>query len=1756
MVEGRVDVLVVTALKDELDALLDIEVDGAGRSAWTEARDRHDFPFHVRELSNEHGELLHLAAAWSGEMGESAATERAGALIDEVDPTCLAMCGICAGRRGEVFLGDVIVASRVFAYDRGKQRSGGSGHEEDFLHDIETYNLEATWSMKASFFAEEFQRDWEGRRERPLSKASQRRWLLHTLQAHQQGEGPSPKEHPERKTRCPGWAERIQELREAGFLDRAPGRLQLTDKGLTHVEEEQLLDPDGQARDPGFRVHVGPLATGKAVKEDPELFDRLQRSMRKVLGVEMEAAAIGFVAERRGRRSLIVKAVSDYADHDKDDAYRRFACRASAAFLVGFVRKHLRPQVPDASSVRGPLRRSLEDKLLKPQEKLRDDFLARVERACALRAPEGTEIVRRHGPAPFSPFLEVSVFEGQHRFQRVFPVAVLDEPPTQEALDAFLRGIHARYHRENPSVISTLVHVGHAAPEELARRAYGKQVHLMSFAEYQGLIDFSAYLRRQTARLEADSIYPPALYVPQRAQVSIGGQGPAPQEDVLTALRGLLESPGPRFALVLGDFGTGKTFLLHELARRMASEDSALVPVLIEMRSLQKQRTLRELVAQHFAAADMGRMEVDKFLYMLREGRIVLLFDGFDELALRITYDRVLEHFETLIEAAGGDAKVVITSRTQHFLTDQDVKQELARRAEVLRGYRLIKLERFSEEQIQHFLLKRLGGESPASEYMELLRDVKDLLGLSENPRMLSFIADLGTEKLRAARERSGEISSAELYALLLSQWISGEHRRVNPAGAPKGLSWGQLRSAVTDLALLLWGRTERTVSMSELPEGLLAAVNAQGDHALDAEIIRHQLGSGSLLVRDEEGRFSFVHQSVLEWLVAEHAMRQLREKGEAFALDQREMSDLMADFFIALAGPQLARDWAQRKTMSTISMESGVAQRNALRILGRMRKEGVVAPAALVVESTVSTQLSGRDLRGQDLSGADLRKADLSKANLSGMTLVGADLSGADLREAQLASAELGQAKLVEANLAGAELSGANLLGADLRGANLKGARLRAAKLIGAKVDSLDGADVFGAALPGPAVILPTMMADSACFSVAFSPRDGLIASSHQGGSLRLWDALTGKGLRVLTEAPPPKALPHLQPRGNLILDIAFSPDGELLASSSDQGAVWLWSVASGRVLRVLEGHPSSLIRRIAFSPDGALLGAVGNDGNLCLWSIASGGRPLRTFDTGLPQLESLAFSPNGALLATASAGGVVYLYGVADGRFLDSFKVDEPPPLLDLTFSPDGSTLAVASSNTVTLRRLTERTSQRSALLPGLVMRITFSPDGALLALACSDGSIQLLSGSGSTSLHTNTIRGHSEVVRDLVFSPDGASLVSGSDDGTLRVWSTAEGQLMLTLRGHSGVAQGVAFDQTSPLLASAMANGRVCLWNLETGRFLTHLGSHPGAVQSVAFSPSGESLAVASEEVVYLWGHKDEVSQGPIIKIEALRLPLRGHSDRVSSVAFSPKGELLASGSKDGTVRLWSVTGNLERILEGHKGAVGSVAFSPSTALLASSSDDGTVRLWNVGDGRCLRELESWAGHCAGCVTFSPDGALLASASENGSITLWNVVTGKRLRGLKGVHAEDVRSLAFSPDGKTLASAATDGSICLWDLAAGGVPRVREKHGEFALGVAFSPDGRTFASVADDGAVRLWDTATGASLATLLELPDGWVAFRPDGRYRCGGDLGGAFWHTVDLCRFEPGELDPYLPTPLRLPEDEPLLPPGVAKPRAPR
>ncbi|WP_437807069.1 pentapeptide repeat-containing protein [Sorangium sp. So ce1078] len=1348
--------LVITALQLELDAVL--ALGEGGERGWQEALDPSGFRYHHREIPRDPargGAPLRVAAAWSGQMGEAAAAVRATHIVSHLDPACLAMCGICAGARGDVALGDVIVAQRVYSYDHGKliaTRDRRGQRSESLIRDIETYNLEKTWAMDAAYFARDRSLGAALAEERPRSLESQQRWLLHRLFDHEHAGAAPPTEHAELATLCPRYSDLVQLLRGKGLLDKRPGVLKLTKRAASLVKDERLRHPRGLPDDPPLRIHVGPIATGKTVREDPELFSRLRREVRKTLGAEMEAAAIGYVAEHLGRRSIIVKAVSDHGDHEKDDAFQAFAARASARFLLAFLQKHLPEQSapPPPLAVSAPARQGARS----------DDFLSRVQRVCELHAGQSAIVERFDAPPPFGQFLRVSRSDGG--IARTYPVAALDQPVSEEALEAFLTHIDARYRRDDSGMISHLIYRGDLASPALVDRAAARRVRLQSFVEYQGLIDFSRYLLWQTSRLENDTVYPPSIYIDQRMRILDPEE--SDEKDALSELTAWLGSPHGRFVVILGDFGTGKTFLLHELARRLGASGGPVVPVLLEMRSLEKARSLDELVAQHLARSQMEAIRLQAFNFMLGEGRIALLFDGFDELALRVSYDRAAEHFDTLIQAAQGNAKVVVTSRSQHFLSDRQVRMALAERAALLQGHRLTKLLPFTKEQIRLFLNKRLGSEAAGEERLRLLDDVKDLLGLSANPRMLSFISEIDSGELKAARERAGEITSAVLYRLLIERWLKGEFVRANPRGAPPGLSIDQLRKAATTLAMLLWQRTERTLNPGELPQRLLDDVQALSERRLESGTLAHQIGSGTLLVRDEDGNFGFIHQSVLEWLVAREAATEVLKTGDSAALGVREMSDLMIDFFGDLAGPAVSLGWADAALRGAAGE---MAKKNALRMQARLRDE--IVGVELTVLRSVGVELAGHDLRGEDLSGQDLRGANLSGANLSEARLVETRLEGASLARATLVGADLTRARLSGADLSGADLSGARLLGADLRRARLEGAVLRAAKLVGARLDSgaLEGLDAAGAALHGMSPQPQVTRRAPSCVALAWSEDGRTLASAKEDGSLVLWEIGTGRPIGGVSNlAEQPRTLKFV--RGDAALTLWTGR------------SLLRWDVTTGRIERLLvEASPAA---EAAIGPE-ALLAIGSSTDDIKLWSRRNR-EPLgiRVGRVGSgARLGRMVFSPDGRTLAIGALDGVIHLW---DGRSGPARALrGHEESISDLSFNAEGTLLASVSTDR-TVRLWDTRAGKALRTYSNhdrSVHHVRLSPDGEWLVTVSAGDKIRL---QNIARRKFRVLRGHRRAIVSAEFSPDGALLASASEDGTLRIWTVPGGLCVAVL------------------------------------------------------------------------------------------------------------------------------------------------------------------------------------------------------------------------------------------------------------------------------------------------------------------------------------------------------------------------------------
>ena len=270
------------------------------------------------------------------------------------------------------------------------------------------------------------------------------------------------------------------------------------------------------------------------------------------------------------------------------------------------------------------------------------------------------------------------------------------------------------------------------------------------------------------------------------------------------------------------------------------------------------------------------------------------------------------------------------------------------------------------------------------------------------------------------------------------------------------------------------------------------------------------------------------------------------------------------------------------------------------------------------------------------------------------------------------------------------------------------------------------------------------------------------------------------------------------------------------------------------------------------------------------------------------------------------------------------------------------------------------------------------------------------------------------------------------------------------------------------------------------------------HTAAVFSIAFSPDGKTIASGSlDSTIRLWDVATSRHLHTLI----------GHTSDIQSVSFSPDGQTLASGSSDKTIRLWDVaTSRHLHTLIGHTSDIQSVSFSPDGQTIISGSWDTTIRLWNAKAGTHKHTL---TGHTSmvNSVSFSPDGQTIASGSAG--ICLWDrkIVTHKRT--LTG-HTSMVNSVSFSPDGQTIISGSWDTTIRLWNAKAGTYKRTLTGHTHMVNSVSFSPDGQTIASGSADSTIRLWDVRTGAHKRTLTGHRLGVisVSFSPDGQTIASG------------------------------------------------
>ncbi|MDJ0555720.1 MAG: hypothetical protein QNJ68_15010 [Microcoleaceae cyanobacterium MO_207.B10] len=633
----------------------------------------------------------------------------------------------------------------------------------------------------------------------------------------------------------------------------------------------------------------------------------------------------------------------------------------------------------------------------------------------------------------------------------------------------------------------------------------------------------------------------------------------------------------------------------------------------------------------------------------------------------------------------------------------------------------------------------------------------------------------------------------------------------------------------------------------------------------------------------------------------------------------------------------------------------------------------------------------------------------------------------------------------------------------------------------------------------------------------VSFSPDGQIIAAATDNGTVQLWN-LNGNLLATLQHN---KSNNHQK-----VYSVNFSPDGRSLVTASEDKTVKIWrfsETTSGNIPileRTITGH-KKFVLSANFSPDGKTIASSSAENTIKIWSLE--GTLLKTFYGHGDMITQVSFSPDGQTLASSSYDKTIKLWNLKSSSL--NILQGHQHRVLAVNFSRDSKILASASQNNNI--KLWSRTGKLLKTLWGhtdRVVSVSFSPDGQILASGSYDNTVKLWYFNSPEKIWNSELlnsarywRRIPNYLRDYQYDSTSGEKISYMVSQTEFTESLqnnkwrhcellAEKRLMAVFNRFCP-QENYEFYRLRPLTKFTCllkVAGNLCLLPSDFSR-LPQLNS---LSQNIFFAQKKNTiftntilatskLPCFSTELgkscsdLYL---KPKTNYHPTVK----KIDLIGHTDSVMGVSFSPNGQIIASASKDKTVKLWKRNGKLFKTLVGHQEWVNSVSFSPDGKMLASASDDGTVKVW-TSDGVLLRTINAHNNWVLD-VSFSPNGQAIATASYDNTVKLWSI-NGKLIKTfLKGA-SDSVTSVSFSPDGQIIAASSYDGKVKLWSLYDGTLLKTLIGHEDSVMSVSFSPDGQLLASGSRDKRVILWNLALDDLLVRACNLVGDYLDTNPN-------------------------------------------------------
>lgn len=614
-----------------------------------------------------------------------------------------------------------------------------------------------------------------------------------------------------------------------------------------------------------------------------------------------------------------------------------------------------------------------------------------------------------------------------------------------------------------------------------------------------------------------------------------------------------------------------------------------------------------------------------------------------------------------------------------------------------------------------------------------------------------------------------------------------------------------------------------------------------------------------------------------------------------------------------------------------------------------------------------------------------------------------------------------------------------------------------------GAEIARAAHRDGYGDPLPRSAVLrIGTSRLHHGDFvnHVGFTPDGKMLVSCSWDGTLRSWEAATGKEIHCF------------KGHQRAVMSFSISKDGKTLASISQDYTIRIWDLRTGKELRKLDALRGSFYD-VAFSPDGQTLVCCGP--HMRIWETKNY-QVVREFEAENKWVHCLAFSPDGKNLVSGGGDGVISFWDTTNWKEIHRFPAHKGK-VQSLAFSPNGKFLASAGYDGSLCLRNPETGEEIRSLSkrggPRGCSRLAFSPDGKMVAWAWgAEGIIRSFDTSTGREVIQLNYKKYPLGIAALAFSPDGQILASGSRS-TIRLWDVKTAKKIAPLPNPPVLVSNLVFCSNDKMLAGVSWGDTIYCWDPISGKELRQLKGHSKESGLLRASPDGQALVSFSAEdgVVSLW----DVNQGK----ELLFFQVNKHC---SPTAVSPDGKLLAAGESERKGgKIYDIHSGKEL---GRFGAAWKVIFLPDgKSLMLHVPNRGFAR-WDIAAGKIVSWLPGFDPRDRGMAVSADGRSFVSAQTMEHLVHRWDLSTGEQLSSLDSSPQKSIGGMAFSPDGRTLASGGQDGTIWLWEMRTGRRRLVLQGHKGSVMSLTYSRDGRRLASGSRDTTILVWDLTAGMS------------------------------------------------------------------------